>query len=216
LVTLFVHQVGALDRAERERAAQKQEIRSRIVAAAALVRDNIPRATDRPADECCSDLDVRALRALEADGKLPDLRITDSARNSARTHLEVVVSTGDRGSSGPLPSVRAVSGVAVRGAAGCVVAAAHRGNTVVSLLVAGRTRTVLSSQQGGKMAMWLVPRSDTATRDVPPSTDTYGGPALAAALEPRLPATVEVAGPGRLLIRLTSGATTRFCNAKAA
>jgi hypothetical protein len=84
---------------------------------------------------------------------------------------------------------------------------------VVRLDVTGRSAIVITSPEGGDLALWLVPASDLLTVDVPVTTLEPGGTALHGALEPGLPATIKVAGSGKLLVQLPSQATVGMCNA---
>ena len=84
---------------------------------------------------------------------------------------------------------------------------------MVRLDVTGRSAVVITSRVGGDLALWLVRASDLLTGDVPETTLEPGGTALHAGLAPGLPATIKVAGTGKLLVRLPSQSTVRMCNA---
>jgi hypothetical protein len=213
LVALLVQQGIALNDSERETGAREQAIRARLVAAAELLRRDVPVATDQPAADCCGDLDIEHLRSLDRDGKLPDVVVDRVARTSARTYLQVAVTTGTDNASGSPPLLTSIGGTDVhpRGS-GCAVARTTDAGSIVRLDVSGSVRVDLLSHEGGKLALWFVPRSDSKTRDVPPTSDAFGGPAKKAVLFAGSPATLDVATAGGLLIRLPVRAAVRFCH----
>lgn len=215
LAAVLVHQGLELSDAATRTARREQELKARLVAAAELVTHGAPIATDRPAADCCADLDVAGLRRLARDGDLPDVALDTRARSSARTHLQVVVGGGDLGASGPRPTIDAVRTVALATQGDCVVATTHGRAPTVRLALSGPSTVVVDSPTGGPLALWLVEPDDESTR-VPRTTNVAGGPALRAGLAAGAPATIRVAAPGNLLVRLPRSASVRFCDASAA
>lgn len=214
VLLVLVHQVVALDDAEARGARTDQETRTHLVAAARLLRDGAPRVTDRPLAYCCADLDVAAIERLDRDGDLPDISVGRRARDAARTHLQVAVVPGADGPSGEPPSVTAISGATIAAASNdCAEVTTGRARPVVRLEVTGRSAIVVSSPDGGALALWLVPADDAFTRAVPPTTSVPGGTALSAGLAPGQPATIKVAASGNLLARLPKTTTVTMCNA---
>lgn len=214
VLLVLVHQVVALDDAEARGARTDQETRAHLVAAARLLRDDAPRVTDHPLAYCCADLDVEAIKRLDRQGDLPDIGVSREARDAARTHLQVAVTPGADGPSGDVPPVTAISGATVAaGSNDCAEITTGRARPVVSLGVTGRSAIVVTSPDGGDLALWLVPADDVFTRTVPPTTSVPGGTALRAGLAPGQPATIEVADSGNLLVRLPKATTVTMCNA---
>jgi hypothetical protein len=211
---ILLHQVVVLDQAEARGARYDQEIKSHVVAVAQLLRDGVPRLTDHPLEYCCADLDVASIERLDRDGDLPDIAVSRQARDAARTHLQVSVVEGADGPSGAAPLLTAVDDATIESRPGdCAAVAAGPVHPVVRLDVTGRSSIVITSSSGGDLALWLVPASDLLTDDVPATTLEPGGTALRAGLAPGLPATIKVAGAGKLLARLPSQSTVRMCNA---
>ncbi len=211
-LAVLVHQAVSLDDAATTTARREQELKARVVAAAELLADGAPTVTDRPAADCCADLDVAGLRRLADDGDLPDVRLDARARASARTHLQVVVDGGDLGASGPVPSIEGVRTTRLEQQGACVVATTRGRAPTVRLTLLDATNVVIDSPEGGDLALWLVPSGDDAAR-VPRTTNVAGGPALRAGLAPAAPATIRVAAAGNLLVRLPRAASVRFCDA---
>ena len=210
---VLVHQVVALDQAEARGARTDQEVREHVVAVAALLRDGAPRVTDHPLAYCCADLDVASIERLARDGDLPDITVSRRARDAARTHLQVAFVGGADGPSGVPPALTAVDDATLAPGPGeCAEVSTGPVHPVVRLDVTGRSAVIVTSPQGGPLALWLVPPSDLATADVPPSTAVPGGAALAAGLAPNLPATIKIADSGTLLVRLPADAVVRFCD----
>lgn len=214
-VAVFVHQGVELDDAATKTARREQELKARVVAAAELVDDDAPIVTDRPAVDCCADLDVAGLRRLARDGDLPAVTLDTRARTSARTHLQVVVDGGDHGASGPPPRVDALRTTDLATQGDCVVAMTHGRAPTIRLALAGPSNVVLDSPNGGPLALWFVRPDDETTR-VPRTTNVAGGPALRAGLAAAAPATIRVATAGNLLVRLPRSASVRFCDASVA
>lgn len=203
LVPVLVHNVGALRAESHQQAEREALVRTRLLAAAELLRGDVALAAPQPEPMFNPDVTVEVLRRLDADGALPDEPdVTEADVLTAAAHLKVAL-----GEAPPAPPASG-AGPAVPAAVndrGCLLVG-PAGAPPVEVRFPSPGAVSLRSPTGGEVAVVLHSEARPGVN---------GGP-RAITLRPGAVEWLHVAGPATVGISSPSPAATELCGVRTA